>query len=106
MGFITERYKPVVLGVNATYNFPQGAQNIGGFLCVTAGTITVVNQAGTTIVNALPVSAGVYYPMPFYLSSGSSGSVTLSGGSSGDRTSVGWGRGGSVRVDLGGRRNI
>lgn len=78
-----ERYKPVAIGVNGTYKFPQGAQNIGGFLAITAGTITVVNQVGTTIIAAFPVSAGVYYPMPFYLEHGSQGSVTLAGGASG-----------------------
>lgn len=80
---IQERYQPVVIGVNATHRFPQGAQNIGGFLAITAGTVTVVDMAGVTIINAFPVSAGVYYPMPFSLGNGSSGTFTTAGGASG-----------------------
>lgn len=80
---IEERYKPVVIGANTTYKLPDGVQAIAGFLCVTAGTITVVNQKGVAVVNGLPVTAGIYYPMPFYLENGSGGSVTTSGGASG-----------------------
>lgn len=82
---IQERYKPVVIGVNSTYSFPQGAQAIGGFLAITAGTITVVNQLGATIINAFPVSAGVYYPLPFFIGSGtgSQATFTTAGGASG-----------------------
>lgn len=80
---IEERYKPIVIGANATYRLPDGTQAIAGFLCVTAGAITVVNQKGVTVVNGLPVTAGIYYPIPFYLETGSGGSVTTSGGASG-----------------------
>ena len=83
MTTIQERYKPVVLAANGTYNIPYGVQSMGGFLCITAGTLTVTNNAGTVIVNALPVSAGVYYPIPFYLENGQSGTVVAAGGASG-----------------------
>lgn len=82
-GVVTERYHPVVLAANATAVIPE--QSIGGFLCVTAGTITITSTrvAGPfTIVNAMPVAAGVYYPIPYYLGS-NGGSVTLAGGASG-----------------------
>ena len=80
---IEERYKPVVLGVNATYNIPAGVQAIAGFLCAVSGTISVTNGAGTLIVNALPVTAGIYYPMPFHLETGNSGTVVAAGGARG-----------------------
>lgn len=80
---IEERYKPVVIGANSTYTLPDGTQSIAGFLCVTSGTVTVVNQKGVTVVGAFPVSAGIYHPMPFYLEHGSGGRVTTAGGASG-----------------------
>lgn len=80
---IEERYKPVVVGVNSTYTIPDGVQAIAGFACVTSGTLTVVNQRGVTILNAIPVTAGVYLPLPFYLETGSGGRATTAGGASG-----------------------
>ena len=39
---IQERYAPVLLAANATYVFSQSSPSgIGGFLCVTTGTLTV-----------------------------------------------------------------
>lgn len=80
---IQERYKPIPMAVNSTYAIPASLQGIGGFLCITSGTLTLVNNAGTTIVNAVPVTAGSYLPMPFALEAGQSGSITLAGGASG-----------------------
>lgn len=83
MSVIQERYSPLVVGVNATV--PIYSSSIGGFLAITAGTITVTALRSTgsvTIVNALPVAAGVYYPMPFKLSE-NGGSIVAAGGASG-----------------------
>lgn len=80
---IQELYKPTPMAANSSYNIPDSVQAIACFLCVTSGTITVVDQAGVTIINAMPVTAGVYHPMPFYLGSGISGTVTTAGGASG-----------------------
>lgn len=77
---IHERYNPEVIGVNSTVTLTADA--IGGFLCKTAGTITVVDGRGTTVVNAYPVTAGVYYPMPFFLER-PGGTITTAGGASG-----------------------
>ena len=77
---VRERYTPVVMAANTTV--PLYGSDVGAFLCVTAGTITVVNSKGVTIVAAFPVSAGVYYPFLFYLD-GVGGSVTTAGGASG-----------------------
>lgn len=81
--YIEERYRPSVIGVNATIKIPAGIQGIAGFLCITAGTVTVVNHKGVTIVNALPVTAGVYHPIPFFLDNGEAATVTTAGGASG-----------------------
>jgi hypothetical protein len=79
-----ERYSPVVIAANGTVTLSTG--QIGGFLCLTAGTITVTrnNEDGTTtvIVNAVPVTAGLWTWMPFLLTS-HGGTVTLAGGASG-----------------------
>ena len=79
-----ERYSPKLLGVNEVAKIE--GNSVGGFLCKTAGTITIVNASGATVVSAHPVTAGLYYPMPFLLSntSGADGAtVTLAGGASG-----------------------
>lgn len=77
-----ERYHAVNLGANGTYTFPSGVSgNSAGFLCVTAGTITITRSSGSVVVNAFPVTAGVYYPMPFII--GMNGTVTLLAGASG-----------------------
>ncbi len=80
-----ERYQPILVGVDATV--PINSDSVGGFLCKTAGTITVtkVNElsgANVTIINAHPVSAGIYYPLPFFLGS-NGGTFTAAGGASG-----------------------
>lgn len=77
---IQERYKPVLMGVNASHVFYS--PRIGGFLAKTAGTITVVDKTGTTLINAHPLTAGVYYPLPFYVGT-QGGTVSLAGGASG-----------------------
>lgn len=82
-GYVQERYKPVIVGVNATVQF--GGSGLGGFIAITAGTITIgalANNVYTTIVNALPVLAGVYYPLPFYISH-LGGQIVAAGGASG-----------------------
>lgn len=79
---IQERYNPVPIGVSASYTFTQGSPSgIGGFLCITAGTITVTRADGVVIVNAFPMTAGTYVPMPFFVAPGAT--VVLAGGASG-----------------------
>lgn len=81
---VRERYTPHPIGANGTLVLT--GDSLGGFLCISAGSITVVrnNDDGstTTIINALPVTAGVYVPLPFYLGK-NNGTVTLAGGASG-----------------------
>jgi hypothetical protein len=82
---IQERYTPYPVAANATVEIAGSA--LGGFLCTTAGTITVVRNASggnpqLTILTAHPVSAGIYYPLPFYLGT-QGGTFTAAGGASG-----------------------
>lgn len=74
---IQERYTPRSLGVDAVTK----VDGLSGFICVTSGTLTVTRENGTTALNAFPVTAGVYHPIPMDLTSGST--LTLAGGASG-----------------------
>ena len=81
MSVVQERYNPVVVGANSTVTFTSN--NVGGFLCQVSGTITLVaNQYDsvptTTLLNAFPVVAGIYYPLPFYVGK-NGGSFTTAG---------------------------
>lgn len=79
-----ERYTPLLIGVNSTVLL--NVQSIGHMLPQTPGTITITrfNDDGTTtvIVNAVPVTAGVYLPLPYYLGK-NGGSATTAAGASG-----------------------
>ena len=82
---IQERYNPVPVGANSTVTIY--GNNIGCFVCTTSGTLTVVSNAydgkpQTTIINALAVTAGVVYPLPFFLGT-NGGTVTTGGGAVG-----------------------
>jgi len=77
---IKERYRPLPIAVNTAVPFTS--QQIGGFLCQTAGTVSLTTVSGTVILNAFPVLAGVYYPMPFYVHT-QGGTFTTAGGASG-----------------------
>ena len=80
MGTIQERYHGTAMAANTT--FTVTGNSVAGFICVTAGTLTITRADGTTIlVNALPVSAGVYYPLPILVAAGAT--VTLASGASG-----------------------
>lgn len=81
---VQERYKPLVIGANVTV--PLIGVGIGGFAAVTAGTITVVDSTGATILAAFPVAAGSVYGIPLFTgASGQAGSAsfTTAGGASG-----------------------
>lgn len=77
-----ERYVPVVVAANTAV--PINNISIGGFLCTVSGTITVATlasdtKAATTLLSAFPVSAGVYYPLPFYIGPNGGTFTTASG---------------------------
>ena len=82
MSMITERYSPLPLAVNTVTLLPQGSPTgICGFLCVTSGTLSVTRLDGVVVVNTIPVTAGTYLAMPFYI--GANATITLAGGASG-----------------------
>jgi len=73
---IQERYTPLPVAANSTVIIY--GDNVGGFLCTTSGTITLVSNAHdgkvqTTIVNAMSVTAGIWYPLPFFIGTGVEG---------------------------------
>lgn len=78
-----ERYMPVLVAIDTSVRI--GGNAIGGFLCKTPGTITLTNLAGQILVDAIPVTAGIYYPLPFLLvnNGGSGGVFTCAAGASG-----------------------
>lgn len=85
MSFVRERFNPVPMAANASYNIT--GQHMGGFLAKTAGTITVTSKDANgindvTLVDAVPVSAGVYTPIPIIFPS-TGATVTLALGASG-----------------------
>lgn len=63
--YVQESYKPVQ--ITGTGTFTNSSNGVGGFLCVTTGTIGITTNTTPprTIVPTLSVTAGIYYPMPF-----------------------------------------
>ena len=83
MSQFQERYRPAPIAADGTLTLPATC-NIGGFLCKTAGAITVIDSKGVTVVNAVAVAAGTWLPIPFLLAGGGTPVViTLSGGAVG-----------------------
>lgn len=81
MTAVRERYRPQPMAANTSYEIKGG--QVGGFLAKTAGTLTITDADGTILVNAQPVAAGAYVPLPFLFSTGAGGTVALAGGASG-----------------------
>lgn len=82
---IQERYNPIPIAANTTVEVSGSA--VGVFICTTSGTLTVVSnaydgKATSTLINALAVTAGTTYWIPFFLGS-NGGSVTTAGGAIG-----------------------
>lgn len=87
MSKVREAYNPVPMAVNASYDV-RGA-NIAGFLATIAGTLTVTSKpaagasaADVILVDAVPVTAGVFTPLPIVFPA-TGGTVTLTGGAKG-----------------------
>ncbi len=84
MAAVSERYVPHLMAANATFTVPQGKDAIGGFLCTVGGVLNAYVDDGTTkFINALAVTAGIYYPIPAYVGPSGQAKVVLSGGAAG-----------------------
>ena len=77
---VKERYNPRAIGVNGTITI--NGPTVGAFLAVTAGTLTIVNDSGGTVLNAFPVAAGQFVPLTMFVGN-NGGSCNLGGGASG-----------------------
>lgn len=75
-----ERYTPNPVAANGTVAL-TGTQ-VGGFLAITAGTITVTEASGVVELNAFPVAAGQYVPLVMLLNAPGA-TFTCAGGASG-----------------------
>jgi hypothetical protein len=82
---VRERFSPKPMAADSTLNI--SGQVLGGFLAKTSGTISIVSTDATglsnvTLVDAIPVTAGVYTPIPIMVPA-TGYTVTLAGGASG-----------------------
>jgi hypothetical protein len=82
---VQERYSPMIVAVNTAVQIK--GEKIGGFLCQTTGTFTLVSfkhdaVPQRTLLTAFPVTAGIYYPLPFFIGT-NGGTFTTAGGASG-----------------------
>lgn len=77
---IQKHYNGKPMGANATQKCGAG---IAGFLPTISGTLTATDADGTVLVNAVPVTAGVYVEIPLGFHTSAGGSVTLGGGAAG-----------------------
>lgn len=82
---VRERYNPVPIAANGNYEVK--GLHIAGFLPTVAGTLTVAGKAAdgltaVTFVAAVPVTAGIYVPLPCAFTVPGS-IVTLAGGAAG-----------------------
>jgi hypothetical protein len=85
MSFVRERFTPKPMGINASLGIT--GPYLGGFLAKTAGTISIVSKndlgvSDVTLVDAVPLTAGVYTPIPIVVPT-TGYTVTLGGGASG-----------------------
>ncbi len=86
---VTEGGRPLAIAANGSATL--GGNHIMGFLAVVSGTLSVAVQDGSqgtvqsvTVVDAVPVTAGVYTPIPMYWPAVQQGIVvTLAGGAKG-----------------------
>lgn len=85
MTAVRERFSPHLMGVDATYEIR--GPHMGGFLAKTSGTITITGPSADglsteTLVDAHPLTAGIYTPIPMMFPYRTA-VVQLAGGASG-----------------------
>ena len=81
MSNVRENFRAQPMGINASVKI--GGSSFGGFLAKTAGTITLTDADGTILVDAVPLTAGIYTPLPFRFNTSAGATILLGGGASG-----------------------
>lgn len=84
MGIVQESYSPIIFAANESKEvIPSGGGTLGGFFCTINGSLTLrtLSATGTVIINAVAVTAGNYYPLPFAFSTAMW--IVLAGGAAG-----------------------
>lgn len=76
---VQEIFTPRAIGTDGTLNL-TGLRALSGFTADISGTLTV---GGTAVLTALPVTAGVYTPLPYGIPDTGDSSIVLSGGARG-----------------------
>lgn len=75
MSKVYEAYRAIPLGAGAST--VVGGTRIAGFLCKTTGTLTVTDADGTTLVDAVAVTAGQFTRLPIHFNTPQGGTVSL-----------------------------
>jgi hypothetical protein len=77
---IQEHYNGKPIAANGSQSCGVG---IAGFLPTVSGTLTATDADGTVLINAVPVSAGIYVKIPLGFRTSAGGVVSLGGGAAG-----------------------
>ena len=77
---IKEHYTPKAMAANSSVKV---GVSVAGFLCTVSGTLTITDDEGNVLVNALPVTAGTWTRIPLGMPTTAGGKVTLAGGAAG-----------------------
>ena len=75
MAQVKEHYRPQAMGAGTSY--VVGGIHISGLLPTVAGTMTIKDADGTVLVSALPLTVGVYVPIPLLFKTPMGGTVAL-----------------------------
>lgn len=81
MSTVREAFATRLMAANAS--LICGGAVLGGFLAKTSGAISVTDAANNLLVDAVPVTAGIYTPIPIQFQQAGGYTVALSGGASG-----------------------
>ena len=82
---VNESYPYRPFAANAAGAVTSNGGALGGFACVTAGTLTLTENTGggTVVLATMAVSAGIFYTLPFQCAPGTFLYATLAGGAVG-----------------------
>jgi len=78
---VIETYKMYDLGADGLHTTTDASENLGGILAKVSGTVTITSAAGTILADAIPLTAGVYTPIPANVGVGAT--VQLAGSADG-----------------------